>query len=57
MSNLRLQVGQDPLKSLWWVVGGGEGGGGWLRVILVLSLSLKLNNIYFDETCPPKTDI
>ena len=25
----------------WWVVGGG----GWLRPIVVLSLSLKLNNI------------
>ena len=28
-----------------FVVGGGCGGGGWLRPILVLSLSLKLNNI------------
>ena len=26
-------------------MGGGGGGGGWLRVILVLSLRLKLNNL------------
>ena len=46
MSNLRLLLGLEPFKKFvvggggWWVVGGG----GWLRVILVLSLRLKLNN-------------
>ena len=40
MSSLRLLLGIEPFKK--FVVGGG---GGWLRVILMLSLSLKLINI------------
>ena len=37
-------MGLEPFKK--FVVGGSwVGGGGWLRGILVLSLSLKLNNL------------